>query len=238
VRQIAAIHALGGIFIPSVCVVDLERFAEALTSDAASAGAQLLFGSEVLAISLEGSTYIVHTSNGNLRTRIVINSGGLAANRISAMAGFAEHAIEFIRGAYYEGIGGVDRWNIRTLIYPAMPRHSRSKGIHFGPRTDGRLYLGPSATVASGEPASKDVFLSAARSFVPEIQEQDLRWAYAGVRPKLPALNGRPSDFLIRLERAAPAFINLIGIDSPGLSASMAIARHVGKMALLESLVL
>src|SRR5215471_5615937 len=146
VRQLAPIQALGGIFIPSVCVIDLERFADTLAADATNAAARFFFGSEVLAITVEDSAYTIRTSNGNFRARAVINSGGLAAHRISAMAGFAEPEVEFIRGDYYELIGGVDRWNIRTLVYPAMPRRSRTKGIHIGPRTDGRMYIGPSST--------------------------------------------------------------------------------------------
>src|SRR5262249_11901329 len=162
-----------GIFIPSVSVIDLETFVESLAADATTAGAQFFYGSEVVGISLEESIYVICTSNGNLKARVLINSAGLAAHRISSMAGCNEYAVEFIRGDYDELIGGVDRWNIRTLVYPAVPRHSLSKGIHFGPRTDGRLYIGPSATPASGEPASKDVFVTAARKFVHDIDEKD-----------------------------------------------------------------
>ena len=131
--------------------------------------------------------------------------------------------MEFIRGDYYELAGGVDRWGIRTLVYPAMPPHSRSKGIHFGPRTDGRLYIGPSATPAAQE-APKEMFVDAARKFLTEVNGGELRWAYSGIRPK------QGDDYTIRLERSHPPLINLIGIDSPGLSSSLAIARHVAEI--------
>jgi L-2-hydroxyglutarate oxidase LhgO len=74
------------------------------------------------------------------------------------------------------------------------------------------------------ESAPKELFVEAVRKFLPEIQESDLQWAYYGTRPKC----GR--DFTIKLERSNPALINLIGIDSPGLSASMAIARRVSAL--------
>jgi L-2-hydroxyglutarate oxidase LhgO len=125
--------------------------------------------------------------------------------------------------------GGVSRWNIRTLVYPATPRRAPSKGIHFGPRTDGRLFIGPSASPVS-QPVPKPVFLEAARRFVPGVQETDLEWAYAGVRPRRTIATNAKSDFTIKLDRRAPPLINLIGIDSPGLSASMGIARHVANM--------
>ncbi|PYS39757.1 MAG: hypothetical protein DMG14_12905 [Acidobacteria bacterium] len=233
VRKIAPIRAVGGIFLPSVCVIDVEHFADSLIQDAKAAGAQFLFGSEVVQIAIEKNSHTVQTANAEVKARVLINSAGLHAHEVSAMAGGPRYEVEFIRGDYYELIGGIARWNLRTLVYPAMPPRSPSKGIHFGPRTDGRLYVGPSATAVSKE-APKEAFLEAARKFLPEVREDDLRWAYSGIRPKRVTKNGK-SDFTIRLERSAPPLINLIGIDSPGLSASMGIACHVKEIVLTLS---
>lgn len=222
-RQIAPIQAMGGIFIPSVCVIDLESLVEFVIKDAREANAQLRFGAEVIRIATSNHCHIVQTAETEIQTRILINSAGLCAHEISAMAGGPRYDIEFTRGDYYELAGGIERWGIRTLVYPAMPPHSKSKGVHFGPRTDGRLYIGPSATPAPQE-APKEIFFNAARKFLPEIREDDLQWAYSGTRPK----HGK--DFTIRLERSSPPFVNLIGIDSPGLSASMSIARRVAEI--------
>jgi glycerol-3-phosphate dehydrogenase len=228
VRKIAPIQALGGIFIPTVCVIDLEAFAESLLSEAMKAGASYFFQDEVLAIARDNHGYVVKTARSEIRTHAVVNSAGLAAPAVSRMAGGPSYEIEFLRGDYYELVGGIDRWGIRTLIYPAMPPGSASKGIHFGPRTDGKLYIGPSASPAS-QAAPKQVFLEAARRFLPDVRDADLQWAYAGTRPKNKS-GGRNSDFIIRAERAAPPLINLIGIDSPGLSSSLAIANYVAEM--------
>lgn len=230
VRQIAPVQAVAGIFIPTVAVICLEDLADCLVKDATAAGAEFRFGNEVRKIVVEKTDYVVRTSSDDVRVRALINSAGLTANQVSLMARGPNYPIEFIRGDYYELEGGIARWGIQTLVYPAMPPHSRSKGIHFGPRTDGRLYLGPSATSVS-HPAAKDMFLDAARNFLPEIGEDDLRWAYSGVRPKYVTPNGL-SDFVIRLDRSAPPLINLIGIDSPGLSACMSIARYVAEIVL------
>lgn len=220
VRKIAPVRALGGIFIPSVCVVDLEQLVASLERDAVSAGAQFVYNSEVTEIAVDGETYAIRTSNGEFRARMLVNSAGLRAHEISVMARGPNYNVEFLRGDYYELAGGIERWKIRTLVYPAMPPKSPSKGMHFGPRTDGRLYVGPSATAPS-KPALKEMFLAAARKFLPDVQDKDLQWAYAGVRPK------HGSDFSISIDRERPMLVNLIGIDSPGLSASMAIAQHV-----------
>jgi glycerol-3-phosphate dehydrogenase len=225
VRKIAPIRALAGIFLPSVCVIGVESLSDGFIEDAKAAGAQFFFDSEVRGVAVGKTNHVVKTSAGDIVANVLINSAGLCAHEISVMAGGPRYEIEFVRGDYYELIGGIARWNIRTLVYPAMPRRARSKGIHFGPRTDGRLYLGPSAMAATQEPP-KDLFLDAARRFVPDIREGDLQWAYAGIRPKCVTNNGK-SDFTIRLDRSVPPLINLIGIDSPGLSASMGIARYV-----------
>ena len=233
VQRIVPIRALGGIFIPSVCVIHLEALVDSLVADATSSGAQFLFKSEVTEIRIENSKHIIRTSTGEVQAHILINSAGLHAHEVSEMAGGPRYEIEFIRGDYYELLGGIERWKIRTLVYPAMPPRSPSKGIHFGPRTDGRLYLGPSSTSPSKE-APRRLFLEAARKFLPDLQDDDLQWAYAGIRPKR-VMGGGKSDFTVRLERNVPPLINLIGIDSPGLSASMAIARQVAEIALPNS---
>jgi L-2-hydroxyglutarate oxidase LhgO len=228
IRRIAPIHALGGLFIPSVCVVDVERLQESMSGDARAAGANVFYNQEVIGIEVAGSHHVIQTNGDQVEARVLINSAGLHAHEISKMAGGPQYEIEFIRGDYYELKGGIEKWGIRTLVYPAMPPRSRSKGIHFGPRTDGRLYIGPSATPPS-QPAGKAVFLDAARRFIPNISDEDLEWAYFGLRPKRTAPANK-ADFTIRLERSDPPFINLIGIDSPGLSASMGIARYVAKL--------
>ncbi len=228
VQRIATIRALGGIFIPSVCVIDVEALAESLLRDAAAAGAEFLYDTEVVAIEIVDSGHLIRTTRRDVKVRALINSAGLRAHEISQMAGGPKYNVDFVRGDYYELKGGVERWGIRTLVYPATPPRSRSKGIHFGPRTNGRLYIGPSATTAS-EPAPKSVFLEAARKFLPGIRDDDLEWAYSGIRPTT-ATNSEKADFTIRLERSSPPLINLIGIDSPGLSASMGIARYVSNL--------
>jgi L-2-hydroxyglutarate oxidase LhgO len=74
------------------------------------------------------------------------------------------------------------------------------------------------------------VFVEALRKFLPALEERDLRWAYSGIRPRVLTADGRKSDFIVSVEREDPPLINLIGIESPGLSAALALARHVGDL--------
>jgi L-2-hydroxyglutarate oxidase LhgO len=235
VRKRAPVSALGGIFLPPVSVVDVQGVVACLEKDAIACGAQFFYNQEAKQIHNDGTAHSITTTGREIRARILVNSAGLQAHEISVMAGGPRYDIEFFRGDYYELIGGAERWGIHTLVYPAMPRHSLSKGIHLGVRTDGRLFIGPSAIrVAEGklrdeDKAHGDLFLAAAKRFLPAIVDQDLRWSYAGIRPKRISVDGK-ADFTIRLDRVDAPLINLIGIDSPGLSAGLAIAGRVREL--------
>jgi L-2-hydroxyglutarate oxidase LhgO len=78
------------------------------------------------------------------------------------------------------------------------------------------------------------VFVEALRKFLPVLEESDLRWAYAGIRPSLMIGAGTKSDFIVSVDRDSPLLINLIGIESPGLSAALALARHVTDLPCMQ----
>jgi glycerol-3-phosphate dehydrogenase len=229
VREIVPVEAVAGIFIPSVCVVDVVPLIASLQRDAQAAGADIRYGQAVTEIADRSEHHAITTSTGHFAARAIINSAGLSAPWISRIAGGPEYNIERIRGEYYELKGGIERWRIRTLVYPATPSKSRSKGIHFGPRPDGRLYIGPDATDPDSAPSPKDLFVRAAQNFLPAVRASDLEYARAGIRPKYTGPDGI-SDFVVRLDRSNPPLINLIGIDSPGLSACLAIAQYAGDL--------
>ena len=229
IRKLAPIQAIGGIFIPSVCVVDILELVASLQRDAVARQADVRYNCPALNIRTEHGYYIVSTPIADFEAKALVNSAGLAAASVSKMAGGPAYSVELLRGEYYELRGGMARWGIRTLVYPAMPARSPSKGVHFGPRTDGRLFIGPNAMDVNSPPAAKSTFIEAARKFLPDIRDEDLEYSCAGIRPKHSSADG-VSDFVIRLDHHNPALINLIGIDSPGLSSSMAIAQRVGDM--------
>jgi L-2-hydroxyglutarate oxidase LhgO len=78
------------------------------------------------------------------------------------------------------------------------------------------------------------MFIEALQKFLPALDERDLRWAYSGIRPCVMTGNGRKSDFIVSVDREDPPLINLIGIESPGLSAALALARHVGDLPCIQ----
>lgn len=226
------IEATGGVFIPGVCVIDPQHFVKALYRDARNLGVGFYFDRAVKEINMSGELYNVVVDSGlTIMARAVINSAGLYADEIAGMAGFSKYLISPWRGEYYEVVGDKRRL-VNRLVYPVMPENSPSKGIHFSPRVNGRLFVGPNARPVPSkkfyeeDKTPVETFYEAAYRLCPKIEIGDLKWAYSGIRPKV-MHEETGSDFIISRDSDRPLFINLIGIDSPGLTASMAIAEYV-----------
>jgi len=228
------LRAIFGIFISDVWIIDPKQFVAALQKDAGEEGVEFLFNSPVQRIEKTSSSFILHTNEKEITTNTVINAAGLYADDIARMAGFDQYKIYPWRGEYYE-IVGLEKNLVRRLIYPAMPHNSPSKGIHFSPRVDGRLYIGPNARAVphknyyTEDKTPVEEFLAAAQRFIPEVKKENLKWAYSGIRPKT-TNTSEETDFIIKVDSYSPPFVNLIGIESPGLAASMGIAKYVAEV--------
>lgn len=229
------IKALGGIFIPNVLVINPLQFTQELAKDAEMAGVRFLFKNPVVGIKKSKDMYILSTPEYSIRAGAVINAAGLYADDVARMAGFDDYKVYPWRGEYYEILGDKAKL-VKRLVYPAMPKNSKSKGIHFSPRVDGRLFVGPNNRAVNAkdyytqDKTPPDVFLKYIQKYLPQIQKEDLRWAYSGIRPKITS-GAEESDFIINVDSKNPLFINLIGIESPGLTSSMAIAKYVYQLA-------
>ena len=228
------IKALGGIFIPQVLVIDPVAITNSLYLDASSAGAEFIFNSRVIRIVVAKDHYIVCTDKEEYRFECLINSAGLYADEISSLAGIDQYTIYPWRGEYYQLVGLPANY-INSLVYPTVSKNSPGKGIHFRPLMNGKVLIGPSAKLVDSKSdytdnrIPKKVSLKEAQKFFPDIQKDNLVPSYAGIRPKL-RKDGQEEDFIIRIDRNKPPLINLIAIESPGLSASMAIAEYVGNL--------
>ena len=229
------IHALAGIFIPQVAVIDSKKFVTALADDAKSSGVSFHYRSKVASVTIKPQGYIISTREKDFYANALVNAAGLFADEIARLAGIKRYTIYPWRGEYYEMTAG-KRNLVKRLIYPAVPPHSPSKGIHFSPRPDGKLFIGPNARRVGSKidydtnhtPPEK--FLEAARKFIPELGLSDITWAYSGIRAKLTDSETDDSDFIISLDRRDPPMLNLIGIDSPGLSSAMAIGEFSARL--------
>lgn len=228
------IRGLGGIFIPTVWVIDPTVFVKALYENAQKNGVEFLFENPAVNIEVQSDGYRVHTPNLGLEAKILINAAGLYADKISRLAGHFGYQIYPWRGEYYKIIGKPAGF-VKRLVYPAIPANSPGKGIHFSPRVNGELFIGPNARPVprknyyTENKTPKEDFLNAVQRFCPSLKPKNLEWAYSGIRAKN-SESAEEHDFIIRLDRKSPLLINLIGIESPGLSSSMAIAEYVANL--------
>jgi glycerol-3-phosphate dehydrogenase len=235
------LHACCGIIIPSVSIIDPLAFVQSLRTDSEATGAEYAFNNRVIGIDEDAATYIVTTDRQRIRTGCLINAAGLYADDIAALAlRYKKYSICPVRGEYYELVTPEKKSLIGRLVYPALPPQATGKGIHFSPRPNGQLFVGPNEvaiqdkTDYTSRKTPPSVFVEALQKFVPTLEKGDLEWAYSGIRPCVMVGNGRKSDFIIAVDNESPPLINLVGIESPGLSAALALARHVAELLRIQ----
>ena len=235
------LRASCGIVIPSVCVIDSSAFVHSLQQDSEASGVEFAFTNRVIGIEDDDAAYLITTDRQKIRTACLINAAGLHADDIAALAlSSTKYSIRPLRGEYYELVTSAKSRLIGRLVYPALPPHSTGKGIHFSPRPNGQLFVGPNEVPVTdksdylSQKTPPGVFIEALWKFLPVFDESDLRWAYSGIRPRVMSGQQHKTDFIVSVDRETPLLINLIGIESPGLSAALALARHVTDLPCIQ----
>ncbi|HDI73274.1 MAG: FAD/NAD(P)-binding oxidoreductase [Candidatus Altiarchaeales archaeon] len=226
VEGIKALHS------PTSAILDPFIFTIALAENALRNGIRILLDTEVLGIEENGS-FTVKTTKGEFKSDFVVNSAGLFSDRISEMVGISKYKIYPCRGEYHI-LDKNKRDLINGMIYPVPPREFGGLGVHLTPTTDDNIFIGPSAeyigevdNVANTAEIMERLFKEA-KELLPKISKRDLIRSFAGIRPKLIKANSKePGDFVIEESPDVRGFINLIGIESPGLTAAPAIAEKV-----------
>lgn len=230
------IHAVSGVFIPSVSVIDSQQFVKALLSRAEKNGAQFFYENEVKEIRFERNHTILATTKMEVCAKAVINAAGLYADDIANLAFGKIYRQYPWSGEYYEVINPDKKNLVGRLVYPVVSPKCSWKGIHIGPRPgpDGkpnRLCLGPNARPMSSKTfdhdnrAPKDAFLKVVKDFGLDLCPEDIEWSHVGIRPTL-SKAGEEKDFRITVDSFLPFFLNHMGISSPGISAGMGIAQY------------
>jgi len=165
-------------------------------------------------------------------SKIIINAAGLWSDKIANMVGINDYKIHYCKGEYYQT--SLFRKQVNSLIYPIPTQYSL--GIHLVLRLDGSIGFGPNAYYTEDIEYSmsgnhKNEFLNHINSFF-KIDENDLMEDFCGIRPKLQGPGDTASDFVIinEKDKGYENFINLIGVDSPGLTSSLAIGEYVRKL--------
>jgi len=236
------IEARAGLLSPSSGILDSYTLLKFLYSQAREKGARFVFDTEVIGIERAGAKYKVQIKDRDgisaFVAHVVVNCAGLNSDRISQLAGIdiakAGYKLHYCKGEYFS-LSSKYRNLVVRLIYP-VPEQA-GHGIHVTVGLDGRVRLGPNARYVEAidyevDVTQKEAFYNSVKRFLPHIELEDLEPESAGIRPKLQGPDEAFRDFVIAREEKAsfPSLINLIGIESPGLTASPAIARYVGKM--------
>ena len=230
------VGGIGAMISPNTAIFDPFRYTVALAENAVKNGVRVYLNTEVTAISKEGDLFGVETSKGTYRAAVLINAAGLSSARISAMAGVEGYRIYPCRGEYLilDKIAGEQ---LALPVYPAPAAGIGGLGVHLTPTVHGNIIVGPSNEYIDDDSdyattqAVLDKLFREAQQLLPTLQRKDIIGSYAGLRSKqAPPEEGGFRDFVIKEEEAVPGFINLVGIESPGMTASMPIAKRVTEM--------
>ncbi len=248
-KHVPGIKGTAALFSPDTGIVDSWELMMYLKGKMEKHGGVLAPMTEVIGLrslgeGLEVTAKTASRDMEKIRCRLVINAAGLYADRLASLAGIdvksAGYRQQYCKGQYFRlrksSIKGVEK-----LVYP-VPRHlSGGLGVHFTLDLAGSAKLGPDACYIPREDPPDysvneelaDDFVAAARRYLPHLGLEDLQPDTAGVRPRIYGPGEPARDFIIRDEadRSIPGLINLVGIESPGLTAAIAIARYVAEMA-------
>jgi len=238
------VAGMAALFSPSTGILNVHELIKMFLVQAKERDAQVVYKSEVTGIEKENDLYKIEVcSSGekfSFKTKIVINSAGLNADKVARMAGIdpagAGYSLYYCKGEYYSVSWGKSRL-INRLVYPVPPAELTGVGVHVTLDLDGRIRLGPSAQYIEEidyriDDSNKQHFYTEAKKLLPFLDYDDIEPEMVGIRPKLQKPGEGPKDFIIRHEadRGLPGLINLIGIESPGITASPSIANIVGDM--------
>lgn len=234
------IRARYALYSPETGVLDVQELMQYFETASLENSVDIRYDHEVADIVKNGNDYFVtvKTADGGyetLITEVLINAAGMFADKISALLGIDidgnHYKIHWVKGEYFN-ISKRHAGKITHLVYPTPT--AVSLGIHVRLRLDGTMSLGPSAMYVDEinydvDPAHAKQFYEEGKEYLPFLEYADLSLDISGVRAKRQAQGETVQDFIIRNEedKGLPGFINLVGIDSPGLTACPAIAEMV-----------
>jgi L-2-hydroxyglutarate oxidase LhgO len=237
------VSAISGLWSPESGIVDVHELMYSYQKEAGDNGAVLAFQTELLGLDRTAHAFTLATRSAggeraNLECTTLINAAGLLADRVAELAGLDVDALGYryhwCKGDYFS-LDPQLRGLVSHLIYP-VPVHA-GLGIHVTFDLGGKLTLGPDTEYISEvsykvDPAKAGKFASAARRYLPELLDEQLSADYAGIRPKLQGPNDDFRDFVIEdaIDHGVPGLINLLGIESPGVTASEAIAERTSEL--------
>ncbi|WP_341472402.1 NAD(P)/FAD-dependent oxidoreductase [Clostridium rectalis] len=214
-------------------ILDPFIYTIALAENACENGVKFYLDREVLNIKRIDNYYEITTNKETFYSRWVINSAGLNSDKIARMVGIKDYTIHPCRGEYFI----LDKRAGSLLEIPAYPVPNKKEGglgIHLTPSIHGNIFIGPSAQYIdendnySSTNDIMDMLINEGKKILPEIKKEHFIRNFSGIRPKLvDKEKGGYGDFVIEERNEIPNMINLIGIESPGLTSAVPIGKYV-----------
>ena len=244
------VKCCSAIYVPGTGIIDSHELMKSYFLEAKANGADTAFGVEYIGCENRNESYSLHMKDTNgddvrLDARHVINAAGLRSDKVAQSFGIdidaADYRLHHNRGHYYT-VSPTKSRLISHLVYPLPHQHLVSVGIHMTIDKSGQMKLGPDmgyldpsipeADWYKFDDSRKEKFYNAVHRYFPSLELEDLSPGQVGVRPKLKGSEETIKDFIIKEEsdRGLPGLVNLIGIESPGLTCAREIAREVFKI--------
>ena len=228
------LDALYALYSPVAGIFPPYLFTIALAENALNNDVKIHVNTKVSAIKQANGGYKVTTNQGDFYTTFVVNSAGLYADKISAMVGLDDYKLYPCRGEYLlldKTCGDL----VSSMVYPVPPKIAGVLGVHLTPTIDGNIMIGPTEEFIDSREDTRttrekiEELVEGAKDLLPPIPINQIIYGFAAVRSKITPPEEKTSrDFIIREE--LENFINMIGMESPGLTSSPAIAKLIVQM--------
>ena len=236
------IKAEEALLSPSTGIIDIHNLSRSFLCQAETNGALIAYRSKVTGIKYDGAYYIIEVNHGEYRfkSKVLINSAGLDADRTAALVGIdidkQGYRIHYNKGTFFSCFSAP---KLSHLVWPVNTRKTghRKKGVHTGIDLAGNVKFGPHWEYVkeinySVDESKKRLFHESICHYLPSITVESIMPAMSGIRPQLQGPNDPYKDFVIKDEAdlGYPGLINLVGIECPGLTTSIPIARYVATL--------
>jgi glycerol-3-phosphate dehydrogenase len=230
-----AVNTRFALWSPDSGIVNAEELVKALLRTGVDEGVLFLPGTKVIGADRHPDGMVLTTERESILARVVVNAAGLYADDVSRMVGGETFRIYPCRGEYAE-FTPAKRSLVNGLVYPLPHASGHGLGVHLVRTTGGQVWLGPTIRYqdlkddyeSDREPLES--FAESARQLIDGVTIDDLRLSGSGIRPKLHPPSEAFADFMIRRDRENPAVVQASGIDSPGLTSSLAVGRLVAEL--------
>jgi L-2-hydroxyglutarate oxidase LhgO len=230
-----AVNARFALWSPATGTVDAEELVKALLRTGEAAGVMFLPGTKLLGADRHDGGMALRTERETILARVVVNAAGLYADEVSRTLGGETFTIYPCRGEYAE-FTPAKRSLVNGLVYPVPDASGHGLGVHLVRTTAGEVWLGPTARYQErkddyeNDREPLESFAESARHLIAGVTIDDLRLSGSGIRAKLCPPNVSFADFMIRHDRENPAVVQASGIESPGLTSSLAVGQLVSDL--------